>query len=105
MAYINTSLLMTSVEERNGGRLEINSVCELLSGLITGEYNDIDEDGDFPGSHDTVKIVRTFISRQFPDILFRTFPAETGKTLFRISEISSQPVQRQTDHPPQSRLL
>jgi hypothetical protein len=106
IAYINASLLTDSFEERNEGQAEINSVFELISVLITGDFNDIDEDGDFPGSHSIVKTVRTVISPQFSHMLFSRFPDKTEKMLIHACEIMPrQPVRGQIDHPPQNRFV
>lgn len=44
--YINRGVFITPYEIENQGNEEINSVIEWVNQLITGESNDIDEDGD-----------------------------------------------------------
>jgi hypothetical protein len=44
--YLNRGIYITPYEAKNYGNEETNSVLELIIQLITGESNDIDEDGD-----------------------------------------------------------
>jgi len=46
LIYINRGFFISSAYEMESPNGEINSVAELLIELITGESNDIDEDGD-----------------------------------------------------------
>jgi len=46
LLYINRGFFISSADEMNNTNGEINSVAEYLVELITGECNDIDEDGD-----------------------------------------------------------
>jgi hypothetical protein len=98
--YLNTSLFVCSVDERNGGRTETGSIAKLLSGLIAGAFNDVDEDGDSSDSHCSVKTVQQFVSQQTAQAFFGRRPA---KIFFPADEtVSQQHVYGQIDHPPQS---
>jgi len=44
--YINRGLFVTPFEIEFQGSNEINSIIELVLELVTGESNDMDEDGD-----------------------------------------------------------
>ncbi|MCL2738596.1 MAG: hypothetical protein FWE30_04025 [Bacteroidales bacterium] len=46
LIYLNRGLLVCPYEMENQGEAEINSVIEWVSEWITGESNDMDEDGD-----------------------------------------------------------
>jgi hypothetical protein len=46
LIYINRGFFISSAIEMESQNGEINTVAELLTELITGESNDIDEDGD-----------------------------------------------------------
>jgi hypothetical protein len=46
LVYINRGLFVFANEIKNQGTGEINSVIEWVQQLVTGESNDIDEDGD-----------------------------------------------------------
>jgi hypothetical protein len=46
LIYLNRGLFITPYEIENNGNKETNSVVEWVVQLITGESNDIDEDGD-----------------------------------------------------------
>ena len=64
--YINRGLFVASapeMENRGGG--EINSVIELAWKLITGECNNIDEDGDLQANNNTVKGFQYDFSQYF----------------------------------------
>jgi len=107
--FLNRGLFVAMPEtEINLGekssKQEINSFIELLAGLITGENNNIDEDGDSSESLNTVKITQTFIYQTFSlSLETREKFAETKPKLqFPDSEkIPQLLVYGQIDHPPQ----
>jgi len=46
LVYLNRGIFIVPYEVENQNNKEINSVIELITQLITGEDNGIDEDGD-----------------------------------------------------------
>ena len=64
LMYINRGFFISSADEMNNQNGEINSVAEFLVELITGEANDIDEDGDSQTDCNSVKTVHHDFSQQ-----------------------------------------
>jgi hypothetical protein len=54
--YINRGFFIAPFEVENHGNSEVNSVIEWIAQLVTGESNDIDEDGDMQSDCSSVKI-------------------------------------------------
>ncbi|MCL2042048.1 MAG: hypothetical protein FWG84_08450 [Bacteroidales bacterium] len=46
LVYLNRGVFIVPYEAKNQNNKEINSVIELITQLVTGEDNGIDEDGD-----------------------------------------------------------
>ncbi|MDR0206457.1 MAG: hypothetical protein LBI45_04275 [Bacteroidales bacterium] len=64
LLYINRGFFITGTNETKNPDGEINSVLEYIVELITGESNDIDEDGDSQTDCNSVKIVHHELSQQ-----------------------------------------
>ena len=64
LIYINRGVFVTPYELENQGGGELNTVAEWLVELITGESNDIDEDGDMQTDCNSVNIVHHDFSQQ-----------------------------------------
>jgi hypothetical protein len=56
LVYINRGLFITPYEIENHGNNELNSVIEWITQLVTGESNDIDEDGDLQTDCNSVTV-------------------------------------------------
>jgi hypothetical protein len=57
VVYINRGFFVTPYEIENNGNKETNSVIEWVKQLVTGESNDIDEDGDLHSDCNSVKTI------------------------------------------------
>lgn len=104
LVYINRSLFIAPYEVENHGNNEVNSMVEWLIQLISGDSNDIDEDGDIQTDCNYVKIV------------LHDFSQQTAK-FFELTDLSSRDLEKLTfpkkedfpvndfyseiDHPPQ----
>ena len=64
LVYINRGLFVAPYEIENHGNNETNSVMEWIIQSVTGESNDIDEDGDSQSNCHFVKIVQYDFSEQ-----------------------------------------
>jgi len=64
LGYLNRGFFITPYEIENHSNKEINSVAEWIAQLITGESNDIDEDGDEHTDCNAVKIIQYEFSQQ-----------------------------------------
>jgi hypothetical protein len=64
LIYINRGFFISGALEMESKDGEINSVVEYLVELITGESNNIDEDGDNQTDCNSVKIVQHNFSQQ-----------------------------------------
>jgi len=64
LLYINRGFFISSADEINNSNGEINSVVEFLVECITGECNDIDEDGDSQTDCNSAKTVHLDFSQQ-----------------------------------------
>ena len=103
LTFINRGLFVSGaceMENQNNG--EINSIVELLAHLVTGECNDIDEDGDTQSDCHFVKIVQQDFSQQFSHSLdFSNLQSKTQKKLSpRNENIPLKNFYGQIDHPP-----
>jgi hypothetical protein len=82
---------------------EINSVLELIFEL-TGNPNDIDEDGDTPENYTMFHFSNLLVCQDFYQTLaaHHLFPKDINGTFFVFSDaIISSPVYGLIDHPPQ----
>ena len=104
LVYINRGVFITPYEFENHGNKEINSVVEWITQLITGEENDIDEDGDLQNDCNSANTLHHDFLQQFAqslgltnlfskDIAENRFPNEEN---FLICDFYPQ-----IDHPPQ----
>ena len=103
LVYINRGIFITSYEFENHGNKEINSLIEWITQLITGESNDIDEDGDLQSDCNSVKIVGFNYYQEFTQSLdFLSLYSKTKKITFPKKEnIPLNNLYSQIDHPPQ----
>ena len=104
VVYINRGVFIAPYEVENHGNRELNSVFELLVQLISGEGNDIDEDGDLPSDCNSVKIVQYDFSQQLAQQfeLINLYSQKTDKFAFFIEEnLPIKPFCFPIDHPPE----
>ena len=108
LSYVNRGLFV-DMSERNftcsthtsQTKNEINSILELIFAL-TGNANDIDEDGDSPESYCFSNFVEPFVYQDFARILEQNLFSEIKNKFYVASDaIFSQPVYGQIDHPPE----
>ena len=103
--YINRGFFITPYEIENHGNKEINSVAEWVYKLITGEENDLDEDGDEHSDCHSVKIVQYDFSQQMAKYLdLSNLPShDIEKNKFsREEDFILSDFCFKIDHPPQS---
>jgi hypothetical protein len=104
LVYLNRGLFITPYEIENNGKEEINSVVEWVIQLITGESNDIDEDGDLQSDSFLVSIDNfDFFQElvQYFDSL-SLHSKKLGKIVFQNKEnILQKGVYTLIDHPPE----
>ena len=104
LVYINRGMFIAPYEVENYDNKELNSVAEWMSQLITGESNDIDEDGDGQTDCNSVKTVQHDFSQQMAkyfdlanldckNIEKSTFPSKDN--------FPSNDFYAKIDHPPQ----
>ena len=103
IVYINRGFFISSYENENYGNIEVNSVFEWITQLITGEFNDIDEDGDLQSDCNSVKIVNSTFFQEFAQYLdFMNLYLKNRKTTsFPNKEnLYLKDFYAQIDHPP-----
>jgi hypothetical protein len=91
LIYINRGFFVSSVEETYNPEGETNSVLELIVELVTGESNDIDEDGDQQSDCNHVQIIQHDFSQQFAQILELANLFSINKNNFRIPNKENLP--------------
>ena len=105
LIYINRGLFISSAHElENQGSREINSVIEWVKQFVTGESNDIDEDGDLQTDCNSVNIVHHDFSQQLAQSLelANLFSKDIAKTRFPNKEnFLIQDFCSQIDRPPE----
>jgi hypothetical protein len=103
LIYVNRGLFIASVETDFNSGCEINSVAEWLLELVTGQSNNLDEDGnshDTCNSHQTLQI---FTAHQVLQMLemWNKPAADAEKIFFPVNEsIPDLYLVMQIDHPP-----
>ena len=106
LSYLNRGLYVDTSEADfvyPNHTTEINSVLELILSL-TGNPNDIDEDGDSPENYTLFQFSKLLICQDFEQALRlnHLFSKATKKTFYVFSDdLSSSPFYGQIDHPPQ----
>ena len=111
LSYLNRGLFVNNMSEGNLSYSnhtsqtgnEINSVLELILNL-TGNVNDIDEDGDLPESY-CFSFVQPFIFQNLTQTLEQNdlFSKDITKKFYVTSDaIFSLSVYGQIDHPPEA---
>ena len=104
LVYINRGFFITPYEIENHGNKEINSIAEWVNKLITGEENDIDEDGDRQTDCNSVKIVQYVFSQQMAKYfeLANLYSQDIEKIAFsRKEDFLSNDFYSKIDRPPQ----
>ena len=104
LGYINRGLFITPYEIENHGSKETNSVIEWITQLITGESNDIDEDGDLPTDCNSAKIVQHDFLQQMAKYfeLAILYSQDIEKIAFpRKEDFLLYDFHSKIDHPPQ----
>ena len=104
LTYINRGVFITPYEIENNGNKEINSIIELVTQLITGESNDIDEDGDLQSDCNSAKTVGYNYYQEFAQYLdsLSLYSKSLEKMTFPNKEnILQKNFYTQIDHPPQ----
>ena len=98
--FINRGLFVTPSEAENQGDRELNSVIEWVLQLITGESNDIDEDGDIQTD---CSISHTFLYDFPQQLVLINIIAKDIKTIrFPHKDIIPYKIYHcQIDHPPE----
>jgi len=88
LVYINRGVFVTPYEIENQSNKEINTVAEWLVELITGESNDIDEDGDMHTDCNSVNTVHHDFSQQIAQRieLMNLFSIDLNKLRFLSEE-------------------
>ena len=100
LIYINRGLFIASAYEmENRGNKEINCVIELALYLITGEGNDIDEDGDTQTICHCVKIIPFDFSQQYLD-LANLLSEDINKRFSNTENLPVKGFSFQIDYPP-----
>jgi len=104
LVYINRGIFIAPYEAENHGNKEVNSLIELLTQLITGNSNDIDEDGDLQNDWNSVKTVSFNFYQEVANYLdlLSSYSTNLGKIAFP-NEINflQKDFITQIDHPPQ----
>jgi len=104
MVYINRGFFITPCEIENNGNKETNSVMEWVNQLVTGESNDIDEDGDLQSDCSSVKVVSSIFYQEFAQHLdlLNMHSKSVEKFAFpREENLYLKDIYTQIDHPPQ----
>lgn len=104
LVYINRGIFIVPYEAENHGCEEINTVIEWINQLITGESNDIDEDGDGQTDCNFVKIVQHDFSQQMTNCfeLANLYYKNLEKIAFPSKDnFSLNDFYSKIDHPPQ----
>jgi len=98
--FINRGLFVTPYEAENQGDREINSVIEWVLELVTGESNDIDEDGDF---HTDCSFTHIFLYDFPQQLVLINIVAKDIKTIGfpHMEIIPYKDFYCQIDHPPE----
>jgi len=100
LVYINRGLFVFAYEMENQGNGEINSVVEWIQQLVTGESNDIDEDGDMQTDYDYTQIPLYDFPQHF--IQLDLFSIEIKKNKFPNKEnFLVKNFRSQLDQPPE----
>ena len=100
LIYINRGLFVSPHEIENHGVAETNSIIEWVLQLVTGESNDIDEDGDMQSSCNFTLIYL----QDFPphSIQVNLFPKDIKKNKFFNKEnFIQKDFYDQIDRPPE----
>jgi len=104
LVYINRGIFITPYEIENNGNKEVNSLIELLTQLIIGDSNDIDEDGDLQNDCNSVQTVSFNFYQEFAHYLdlLSSYSTNLGKIAFP-NELNflQKDFITQIDHPPQ----
>jgi len=104
LIYINRGIFITPYEIENQNNKEINSIVEWVVEFVTGQSNDIDEDGDLQTDCNSVHIVYHDFSQQLSQNLefANLFSKDIAKNRFSNKEnFLIQDFCAQIDQPPE----
>jgi hypothetical protein len=100
LVYINRGVFIAPYETENHGNNETNSIIEWIAQLVTGESNDIDEDGDMQSDCNSVNTFFYPELVQYLDLL--NFHSKSTEIIFpRKENFYLKDFYTQIDHPPQ----
>ena len=105
LIYINRALFISATYEvDNHENGETNSIVEWIIELVTGEGNDIDEDGDTNSNNACSNIAQHDFSREFAQLeLMNLFSKNVEKLVFSRNEnVPLNSFLDQIDHPPEA---
>ena len=105
LVYINRGVFIAPYDFENHGNKETNSLIEWIMQLVTGESNDIDEDGDSQTDCNSVKTISCFYYQEFANCLdlLKSYSKKIEKNTFpNEGNIPQKDFFFQIDHPPQS---
>ena len=101
--FVNRGLFVIPNEAANQGEREINSVIEWVVEFVTGEGNDIDEDGDMNSDCSFTYAILYDLPQQL--VLMNIFPKDIKIIGFLHQEtIPFKDFYCQIDHPPEKKL-
>ena len=104
LIYINRGFFITPYEFENHENKEVNSLVEWIMQLVTGESNDIDEDGDLSTDCNSIKIAGNTFCQEFTLSieLLSLYSDYLKKKAFSTEEkFYLKDIYTQIDHPPQ----
>ncbi|MCL2329219.1 MAG: hypothetical protein FWC39_12010 [Bacteroidetes bacterium] len=104
VVYVNRGFFITPYEMENHGNKEVNSIIEWVAQLITGESNDIDEDGDAQSHCNSVKTVNVNFCQELTQYLDLLDLYSKSIEKFEFPSEENLPLKDfcfQIDHPPQ----
>jgi len=103
LMYINRGFFISSAYEMESQGGEINSVFELLVELVTGESNDIDEDGDMQTCCNCINLHHDFSQQLAQSLeLMNLFSKNIKKSGYPNKEnLLGNNYYRQIDQPPE----
>jgi len=105
LVYLNRGIFIAPNEIENNGNEELNSVIEWITQIVTGESNDIDEDGDMQSDCNSVNTITYVFYQEFSNNLdlLNSYSTNLEKISFPNEEnIPQKDFYTQIDHPPET---
>ena len=105
LVYLNRGIFIAPNEIENNGNEELNSVIEWITQIVTGESNDIDEDGDMQSDCNSVNTITYVFYQEFSNNLdlLNSYSTNLEKISFPNEEnIPQKDFYTQIDHPPEN---